>query len=48
MRYGLRLKKQLNIEHVMQHSTTIWQNSYEIIAWVSLRIKKRLTKEAVE
>jgi hypothetical protein len=42
VRYRLRLKKQLNIKHVIQHSTTKWQHSnIEINACFGVRIKKR-------
>jgi hypothetical protein len=41
MKYVLRLKKQLSIEHVIQHTITRWRTPVgEIITWLTVRIKK--------
>jgi hypothetical protein len=41
MRYMLRLKKQLSIEHVIQHTITRWRTPVgEMVARFAVRIKK--------
>jgi hypothetical protein len=47
IKYGFRLKKQLRIKNVKQHSTTEWQCADEINAWFAIRINKQLMKEVL-
>jgi len=46
VRYELRLRKRVRIEHTIPHGINIWQHlTKETNSWFATRIKKRQMKE---
>jgi hypothetical protein len=43
VRYELKLKKQLSINHIIQNRTTRWQKIYDAKFWFALKHRKEST-----